>query len=89
MINENQEIKGLRIALFTICKFMTRLGMVSSFLLQIAFVCLVYPALVLSYAGQAAFISKHLIPHDDEVVCATHNPSSEYFHLRESVPNRK
>lgn len=58
-------------------------------LLQIAFVCLVYPALVLSYAGQAAFISKNLIPHDDEVVCATHDASSEYFHLRESVPNRK
>lgn len=63
--------------------------MVSSFLLQVAFVCLVYPALVLSYAGQAAFISKHLIPHDGEVVCATHKASSEYFHLRESVPNRK
>ncbi|KAL1833641.1 hypothetical protein ACET3Z_003292 [Daucus carota] len=65
----------------------TDLGHFSKKSIKIAFVCLVYPALVLSYAGQAAFISKHLIPHDDEVVCVTQNASSEYFHLRESVPN--
>lgn len=42
-------------------------------LLQITFVCLIYPVLVLCYAGQAAFISKNF--HDDD-----------YNHLSVSVP---
>lgn len=44
-------------------------------LLQITFVCLIYPVLVLCYAGQAAFISKNF--HYDD-----------YNHLSESIPSK-
>jgi K+ transporter len=30
-----------------------------SLLVQLAFTCLVYPALILAYMGQAAYLSKH------------------------------
>lgn len=30
-----------------------------TFLVQLAFTCLVYPALILAYMGQAAYLSKH------------------------------
>lgn len=41
--------------------------------LQITFICLIYPVLVLCYAGQAAYISKNLHVED-------------FNHLSESVP---
>lgn len=44
-------------------------------LVQVTFVCLIYPALVLCYAGQAAFISKKFGTSDD------------IFHISESVPS--
>lgn len=45
-------------------------------LMQLTFVCLIYPALVLCYAGQAAFISKHW------------NGTENFNHLSESVPSK-
>jgi hypothetical protein len=45
-------------------------------LMQITFVCLIYPVLVLCYAGQAAFISKHW------------NGTENFNHLSESVPSK-
>lgn len=44
--------------------------------MQITFVCLIYPVLILTYAGQTAFISKNL-------------GTDDVFHLRESIPNSK
>ncbi|XP_028081595.1 potassium transporter 25-like isoform X2 [Camellia sinensis] len=52
------------------------LGHFSRRSITVTFVCLIYPALVLCYAGQAAFISKNL------------GVSKDVFHLSESVPNR-
>jgi hypothetical protein len=34
-------------------------SLVFAFLVQLAFTCLVYPALILAYMGQAAYLSKH------------------------------
>lgn len=45
--------------------------------LQVTFIFLVYPALILCYAGQAAFFSRHLGASDDAV------------HLSESVTQSK
>ncbi|KAK9277854.1 hypothetical protein L1049_027411 [Liquidambar formosana] len=50
------------------------LGHFSKKSIKITFVCLIYPVLVICYAGQAAFISKNL--HDSE----------DFNHLSESVP---
>jgi K+ transporter len=44
-------------------------------LLQIAFVCLIYPVLISCYAGQAAFMSKNLHVKD-------------FNHLSQSVPGK-
>lgn len=44
-------------------------------LLQIAFLCLIYPVLLICYAGQAAYISKNLNVQD-------------FNHLTESVPGK-
>ncbi|CAL5439388.1 unnamed protein product [Camellia sinensis] len=52
------------------------LGHFSKRSITVTFVCLIYPALVLCYAGQAAFISKNL------------GVSKDVFLLSESVPNR-
>ncbi|XP_059644112.1 potassium transporter 10-like isoform X2 [Cornus florida] len=49
------------------------LGHLSNKSIKVTFVCLVYPALILCYAGQAAFISKNL--------------GEDITHLTESVPN--
>ncbi|KAM7482910.1 hypothetical protein LguiB_007493 [Lonicera macranthoides] len=43
--------------------------------IKFAFVCVVYPALVLCFAGQAAYISKHL------------GASVDYYNLSDSIPN--
>ncbi|KAI5330572.1 hypothetical protein L3X38_029970 [Prunus dulcis] len=43
--------------------------------IKITFVCLIYPVLVLCYAGQAAYISKNLHVAD-------------FNHLSESIPHR-
>lgn len=45
-------------------------------LMQITFICFVYPVLLLTYAGQAAFVSKNL-------------RVDGAFHLSESIPNSK
>lgn len=45
-------------------------------LMQITFACLVYPLLVFCYAGQAAYISKHL------------HASEDFNHLSKSVPGK-
>ncbi|KAJ6868361.1 hypothetical protein NC651_033434 [Populus alba x Populus x berolinensis] len=52
----------------------TDLGHFSKRSIKITFVCLIYPVLVLCYAGQAAFISKHW------------NDTENFNHLSESVP---
>ncbi|PSR96521.1 Potassium transporter like [Actinidia chinensis var. chinensis] len=52
------------------------LGHFSKRSIKVTFLCLIYPALVLCYAGQAAFISKNL------------GASMDIVHLSESVPNR-
>ena len=44
-------------------------------LLQIAFLCLIYPVLIICYAGQAAYISKNLSVQD-------------FNHLTESIPGK-
>ncbi|KAG9146386.1 hypothetical protein Leryth_020117 [Lithospermum erythrorhizon] len=54
----------------------TDLGHFSKKSIKVTFVFLVYPALVICYAGQAAFISQHLGYSDDIV------------HLSESIPDR-
>lgn len=54
----------------------TDLGHFSKKSIKVTFVFIVYPALVLCYAGQAAFISQHLGYSDDIV------------HLSESIPDR-
>lgn len=46
------------------------------FPLQMTFVSVIYPILILCYAGQAAFISKHL------------NASDELIHLSTSMPGK-
>lgn len=69
--------------------FKKNFWMVSLSLLQVAFVFLVYPALVLSYAGQAAFISKHLVPNLVDLLPFIDTEPNEYFHLTEAVPNSK
>ncbi|KAL2515021.1 Potassium transporter 2 [Forsythia ovata] len=51
------------------------LGHFSKKSIKITFVCLIYPVLVLTYAGQTAFISKNLGTED-------------VFHLSESIPNK-
>ncbi|KAG6404125.1 hypothetical protein SASPL_136365 [Salvia splendens] len=51
------------------------LGHFSKKSIKITFICFVYPVLLLTYAGQAAFISKNL--HADGA-----------FHLSESIPRR-
>ncbi|XP_042015631.1 potassium transporter 6-like isoform X1 [Salvia splendens] len=51
------------------------LGHFSKKSIKVTFICFVYPVLLLTYAGQAAFISKNL--HADGA-----------FHLSESIPNR-
>ncbi|KAL1566458.1 potassium transporter 10-like [Salvia divinorum] len=51
------------------------LGHFSKKSIKITFICFIYPVLLLTYAGQAAFVSKNL--HADGA-----------FHLSESVPNR-
>ena len=43
--------------------------------LQITFICLIYPLLILCYAGQAAYISKQMNVGD-------------FNHLSESVPGK-
>ncbi|KAJ8537074.1 hypothetical protein K7X08_035475 [Anisodus acutangulus] len=53
------------------------LGHFSKRSIKVTFVFLVYPALVLCYAGQAAFFSKHLGTSDDDA------------HLSESVTHRQ
>ncbi|KAL3570724.1 hypothetical protein D5086_027973 [Populus alba] len=52
----------------------TDLGHFSKRSIKITFACLIYPVLVLCYAGQAAFISKHW------------NDTENFNHLSESVP---
>lgn len=52
------------------------LGHFSKKSIKVTFVCLVYPALILCYAGQAAFISRNLGAFEDVV------------HLSETAPNR-
>ncbi|KAL3512518.1 hypothetical protein ACH5RR_025235 [Cinchona calisaya] len=52
------------------------LGHFSKKSIKVTFVCLIFPALILCYAGQAAFISKHLGTSDDNV------------NLSESVPDK-
>ncbi|CAK7349524.1 unnamed protein product [Dovyalis caffra] len=52
----------------------TDLGHFSKKSIKITFIFLIYPLLVLCYAGQAAFISKHW------------NGTENFNHLRESVP---
>lgn len=52
------------------------LGHFSNRSIKITFTCLIYPALLLCYAGQAAFISKHLGTSDNIV------------HFSESVPSK-
>ncbi|KAK3037001.1 hypothetical protein RJ639_029990 [Escallonia herrerae] len=52
------------------------LGHFSKKAIKVTFVCLIYPLLVLSYAGQTAYISKHL------------GDSKDVLHLSESVPKR-
>lgn len=52
------------------------LGHFSKRSIKITFTCLIYPALLLCYAGQAAFISKHLGVSDNIV------------HFSESVPSK-
>ncbi|XP_047954792.1 potassium transporter 25-like [Salvia hispanica] len=51
------------------------LGHFSKKSIKITFICFVYPVLLLTYAGQAAYISKNL--HGDGA-----------FHLSESIPNK-
>ncbi|XP_042041571.1 potassium transporter 10-like [Salvia splendens] len=51
------------------------LGHFSKKSIKITFICFIYPVLLLTYAGQAAFVSKNL--HVDGA-----------FHLSESIPNR-
>ncbi|KAA8541401.1 hypothetical protein F0562_025364 [Nyssa sinensis] len=58
------------------------LGHFSKKSIQVTFFCLIYPALVLCYAGQAAFISKHLGGSED----VTHVAPEDVTHLTESVP---
>ncbi|XP_071903576.1 potassium transporter 6 isoform X2 [Coffea arabica] len=52
------------------------LGHFSKRSLKVTFVCLIYPALIVCYAGQAAFISRYLGTKDANV------------NLSESIPNR-
>ncbi|KAF9667495.1 hypothetical protein SADUNF_Sadunf15G0028900 [Salix dunnii] len=54
----------------------TDLGHFSKRSIKLTFVCLIYPILVLCYAGQAAFISKHW------------NGTENFNHLSESVPSK-
>ncbi|XP_052180470.1 potassium transporter 10-like [Diospyros lotus] len=54
----------------------TDLGHFSKRSIRVTFVCLIYPVLLLCYAGQAAFISKHFDVSKDSV------------HLSEAIPNR-
>ncbi|KAL8488085.1 hypothetical protein ACS0TY_023931 [Phlomoides rotata] len=51
------------------------LGHFSKKSIKITFVCFIYPVLLLTYAGQAAFISKNL-------------GFAEAFHLSESIPDK-
>ncbi|KAL3818516.1 hypothetical protein ACJIZ3_004421 [Penstemon smallii] len=51
------------------------LGHFSKKSIKITFVCFIYPVLLLTYAGQAAFISKYF-------------GSDEVFHLSESIPDK-
>lgn len=51
------------------------LGHFSKKSIKITFVCLIYPVLVLTYAGQTAFISKNL-------------GTDDVFHLSESIPSK-
>ena len=51
------------------------------FLLQVTFVYLIYLALVLCYASQAAFISKNLRASMDIVHLSESVPNSEFFGL--------
>ncbi|XP_073317667.1 potassium transporter 6-like isoform X4 [Primulina huaijiensis] len=51
------------------------LGHFSKRSIKVTFVCIVYPALLLTYAGQAAYISRHF-------------GADDVFHLSESIPNR-
>ncbi|KAM7471064.1 hypothetical protein LguiA_009247 [Lonicera macranthoides] len=52
------------------------LGHFSKKSIKVTFVCLIYPALILCYAGQAAFISQNL------------SASEDVGHLSESAPNK-
>ncbi|KAL0355023.1 UNVERIFIED_CONTAM: Potassium transporter 10 [Sesamum radiatum] len=51
------------------------LGHFSKKSIKITFICFIYPVLLLTYAGQAAFVSKHF-------------GAADAFHLSESIPNR-
>ncbi|GFP98570.1 potassium transporter 2 [Phtheirospermum japonicum] len=51
------------------------LGHFSKRSIKITFICFVYPVLLLTYAGQSAFISKYI-------------GTAEAFHLSESMPNK-
>ncbi|EPS73025.1 hypothetical protein M569_01730, partial [Genlisea aurea] len=51
------------------------LGHFSKRSIKITFICLVYPVLLITYAGQAAFISRNL-------------GGEEVLHLSESIPNK-
>lgn len=49
------------------------LGHFSKISIKVTFVCIVYPALLLTYDGQAVYISRHF-------------GADDVFHLSESVP---
>lgn len=50
-------------------------------LMQVTFACLIYPALIISYAGQAAFVSRHFGTGDDIVNLSESVPDSKLFIL--------
>ncbi|KAK4436804.1 Potassium transporter 2 [Sesamum alatum] len=51
------------------------LGHFSKKSIKITFICFIYPVLLLTYAGQAAFVSKYF-------------GAADAFHLSESIPNK-
>lgn len=56
------------------------LGHFSKKSIKITFVCLIYPALVVCYAGQAAFLSRHLGTSDDIVNLSESVPDKNWHH---------
>ncbi|CAI9113191.1 OLC1v1013756C1 [Oldenlandia corymbosa var. corymbosa] len=58
----------------------TNLGHFSMKSIKLTFICLVYPALILSYAGQAASIARHLGTSDDVANLSEYVPDKTLHH---------